>query len=107
MSYKWPDKDPDEIVDYTVDWSRFLGTATITASTWFIQDANGNKEQVSVNEIVDGLQFLSTTIPTGNQAVTVRFGGGTSNKRYKVTCRIETNTGLLFERSIFLRAKER
>lgn len=107
MSYKWPDKDPDEIVDYTVDWSRFLGTDTITTSNWFIKDANGTKEQVTPNEIVDGLQFLSTTVPTGNQAVTARFAQGTNNKRYTVTCRIETATGLLFERSIFLRAKER
>jgi hypothetical protein len=25
MSYKWPDKDKDELLDYNIDWSRFLG----------------------------------------------------------------------------------
>ena len=29
MAYKWPNHDPDEVVDYSVDWSRFLGTDTI------------------------------------------------------------------------------
>ena len=29
MSYKWPDKDKDEILDYSVDWSRFLGDDSI------------------------------------------------------------------------------
>lgn len=107
MSYKWPDKDPDEIVDYTVDWSRFLVTDTITVATWFIKDANGTKELVTPNETVDGLQFVQSTISTAAQQVTARFAAGTNNKRYTVTCRIQTANGLLFERSIFLRAKER
>ena len=29
MSYKWPDKDKDEVVDYSVDWSRFIGDDTV------------------------------------------------------------------------------
>ena len=31
MSFRWPSKDPDETLDYSVDWSRFLGTATISS----------------------------------------------------------------------------
>jgi len=27
MSFRWPSKDPDETLDYSVDWSRFLDTA--------------------------------------------------------------------------------
>jgi hypothetical protein len=38
MSYKWPDKDPDEMLDYSVDWSRFLGDDTISSVTWYIYD---------------------------------------------------------------------
>ena len=29
MAYKWPNHDPDEVVDYSVDSSRFLGDDTI------------------------------------------------------------------------------
>lgn len=105
MSYKWPDKDPDETVDYSVDWSRFLGDDTITSATWFIKDANGNKEQVSATEVVNGLQFVVGTI--ASQVATARFGLGTNNIRYTITCRINTAGGLQYERSIFLRIREK
>ena len=39
MSMKWPNKDPDEVLDYSIDWSRFLGTATIADYTWFVDVA--------------------------------------------------------------------
>ena len=32
MAIKFPDKDPDERLDYTVDWSRYLDTLTIASS---------------------------------------------------------------------------
>ena len=105
MSYKWPDKDPDETVDYSVDWSRFLGDDTITSATWFITDANGNKEQVSSAEVVNGLQFVVGTIAA--QVATARFSLGTNNIRYTINCRINTANGLQYERSIFLRIREK
>lgn len=105
MSYKWPDKDPDETIDYSVDWSRFIPNDTLSASTWFIQDAAGAKEQVSNAEVVDGLQFVQATI--SGKTATARFSLGTNNKQYKVTCQITTGDGLVFERSIFLKIKEK
>lgn len=105
MAYKWPDKDKDEIVDYSVDWSRFLGTDTISAVTWFINDADGVKVEVDGAEVVDGLQFVSSTFTS--TVSTVRLSLGTNNKRYTVTCRITTSAGLQYERSIFLRVKEK
>lgn len=107
MAYKWPDKDPDEIVDYSVDWSRFLGTDTIAAATWFIKDAAGNKEQVSNAEIVNGLQFVTGTVSSNALVATARFSLGTNNVQYTVTCRIQTASGLIYERQILLRAKEK
>ena len=105
MSYKWPDKDPDEIQDYSVDWSRFLGDDTVSAATWFIKDADGTKEQLSDSEVVDGLQFVQGTL--SGKVATARFSLGTNNKRYTVTCRITTGDALQYERSIFLRVKEK
>ena len=32
-------KDPGELLDYQIDWSSWLGTDTITASTWAVVDA--------------------------------------------------------------------
>ena len=40
MSLKWPNKDPDETLDYSIDWSRFLDDATISSFTWFVYDEN-------------------------------------------------------------------
>ena len=105
MSYKWPDKDPDETIDYSVDWSRFIPNDTLSASTWFVQDAAGAKEQVSNAEVVDGFQFVQSTI--SGKVATARFALGTNNKQYKVTCQITTGDGLVFERSIFLKIKEK
>lgn len=105
MSYKWPDKDPDETIDYSVDWSRFLGDVTISTVSWSVVDENGDKEILSNAEIVNGLQFVSGTI--SGKVATARFALGTNNIRYTVGCKITTSDGLTFERSIFLRVKEK
>ena len=105
MSYKWPDKDPDEIADFSVDWSRFIPNDTLSAVKWFVDDANGTKEEVSATEIVNGLQFVSPTL--SGKVATARFSLGTNNVRYKVTCQITTGNGLVFERAIFLKVKEK
>lgn len=105
MSYKWPDKDKDEIVDYSIDWSRFLGVSTISAVMWFIDDADGVKTQVADSDVVNGLQFVTGS--NTSTVATVRFALGTNNKRYNVTCRIVTSDGLQFERSVHLRIKEK
>ncbi len=105
MSYKWPEKDPDETADFSVDWSRFLGDDSIVSTTFFIDDASGTKTQVSTAQVVNGLQFLASTV-AGNVA-TARFGQGINNLRYNVSCRINTTQGLTFERSVTLPIRNR
>lgn len=105
MSYKWPDKDKDEIVDYSIDWSRFLGTDTVSAATWFLEDTDGTKVELSDASVVNGLQFVTGTLTS--TVTTARFSLGTNNVRYKVTCRITTAQGLQYERTVFVRVKEK
>lgn len=105
MSYKWPDKDKDELLDYSIDWSRFLDTDTISGVTWYIDAADGTKTEVSATDIVNGLQFAQGTYT--NTVSTIRLGLGTNNVRYRITCKITTNGGLQYERSVFLRIKEK
>lgn len=105
MSYKWPDKDKDEIIDYSIDWSRFLNDDTISAATWYINDADGVKTSVDDADIVNGLQFVTGTI--SGQVSTIRVSLGTNNIRYTITCRITTAEGLQYERSVYLRVKEK
>lgn len=105
MSYKWPDKDKDEILDYSVDWSRFLGDDNISGVTWFINDANGVKTEVDAADVVNGLQMVQKT-NTLNVA-TIRLSLGTNNVRYTVTCKVTSVEGLQYERSVFVRVKEK
>ena len=105
MSYKWPDKDKDEIVDYSIDWSRFLGTDTVSAATWFIEDVDGTKVELSDASVVNGLQYVTGTLT--NTVTTIRLSLGTNNVRYKVACQITTAQGLQYERTVFVRVREK
>jgi len=103
MAYKWPDLDPNEIQAYSVDWSRFLNTGdTISSVEW------------RVNGVVTGsygtTENLTLVQPTNTSTVaTVRITGGNVGTKYKISCRITTagsNSGLVYERSIFLTIRE-
>lgn len=105
MSYKWNDKDKDEIVERSVDWSRLLRDDTLSAATWYIYDGDGVKTEVTDASVVNGLQFVTATI--SGQVATARFSLGTNNVRYTINCKITSGSGLVYERSIFLRIKEK
>ena len=105
MSYKWPEKDPDETADFSIDWSRFLGSDSIASATFFVDDENGTKTQVSTAQIVNNLQFIQSTV-SGNVA-TARFAQGTNNLRYNITVRINTTQGLTYERVVVLPIRNR
>jgi hypothetical protein len=112
MSYKWPNKDPDESLDYSVDWSRFLGDDTIATNpkvAWFIDDASGVKTATAFGSdvTVDGLTSRGSLHTQTSTVATIRLEGGTVNKTYKITCQItSTPSGLVSERSVRLRIKE-
>jgi len=103
MSYKWPNKDPDEILDYSVDWSRFLDAATIASVTWYIDNADGVKTQYDDTDVVNGLQKVSQTETT--TVATIRLSLGTNNVQYKLYCSMTDNEGLTAERSVTIRIR--
>ena len=104
MSFRWPNKDPDEILDYSVDWSRWLAGSTILVCKWFVDDADGVKTQISAGEVVNGVQNVSQTV--SGDVTTINVGIGTNNTEYKFYCQITTSTGSIVERVIRLRIKE-
>lgn len=104
MSYKWPPKDPDEILDYSIDWSRFLDTATITSVAWYVDDADGVKTLIGSGSTVNGIQNVSQTNTT--TVATIHLGLGTANKEYKFYCNMQDSTGSIVERSMRVRIKE-
>lgn len=104
MSFKWPPKDKDELLDYSVDWSRFLNTATISDITWFVDDSAGVKTTIAAGAVVNGIQNVAQTI--SGSVATINLNLGTPNYDYKFTCRMQDNTGSVAERVIRLKIKE-
>jgi hypothetical protein len=106
MSYRWPNKDPDETLDYSIDWSRFLGEdVTITSVEWYVNNASGVKTLLSSGATVNTIQNVSQT--NTDTVATINLGSGTANVEYKFYCRITDSTGSRAERVVKLRVKER
>ena len=115
MSLKWPNKDPDETLDYSVDWSRFLGTATIASVTWFVKSKSFNTKTeledgedlntATGGESTDSIQNVSTS--NTSTVATINIAGGTNNEEYTFFCQMRDSTGSTAERTIKLRVRER
>jgi hypothetical protein len=104
MSFRWTNKDKDEVLDYSVDWSRWLGAATISSVSWFVDNASGVKTAFTNGSVVNGLQNVTAT--NTNTVATINLGLGTNNTEYKIYCRITDSTGSIAERTVKLRIKE-
>jgi hypothetical protein len=83
-------KDPDEVLDYVLDWSERLGTDTIATSTWtvptgIVKDSDANT--------------ASTT--------TIWLSSGTLNAKYSLVNRIVTAGGRTMDQSVVVKVKAR
>ena len=105
MAYSWPSKDPNEILDYSIDWSRFLGGATISTVTWSVSTSSTAKTTIAAGATVDGIQNISQT--NTSTVATINVGSGTANIDYKIYCRITDSSGSVAEQVIKLRVRER
>jgi hypothetical protein len=104
MSFRWPNKDPDETLDYSVDWSRWLNGATISSVIWSVDNSSGVKTALPASNTVNGLQNVAQTISGG--VATINLGLGTNNTEYKIYCNMSDSSGSVAERVIRLRIKE-
>lgn len=75
-------KDPDETLDYGMDWRKWLGGDTIASSTW---------------SATAGITVGTDTFT--NTMTTVWLSGGSVRQTYTVTNRITTAAGRIAERS--------
>lgn len=123
MALKFPDKDPDEKLDYTVDWSRYLGDLTIASVVWKIQKADGTAltylngysfegdALVPSSESTVGLTSNSQTNTT--TTATIVLEKGDPNTTYKLICEITTTTSartsapIVTNRKIVIKVRER
>lgn len=83
-------KDPNAVLDYYVDWTRWLNGDTIATSVW---------------AVTAGLTVANDThTPT---AATVWLSGGVMGETYRVTNRITTAGGRTEDRSFDVKIAER
>jgi hypothetical protein len=105
MALKFPDKDPDEILDYSVDWSRYLGEDVITSVVWKIEDTDGTLNTWEDAEVVNSLQRVSAS--NNDTVATIQLSLGDANTVYKIHCQITTDSGATTQRKIILKVRER
>lgn len=84
-------KDPDAVLDYSVNWSKWLAGDQIETSTWFVSDP--------ALQLSDD---LNTTTKT-----TAWLAGGVAGQSYTVTNRIATSGGRTDERSLVIQVQDR
>jgi len=85
-------KDPDEILDYQIDWTTLLETGeTLSTSTW---TPDGGLTKVSESHTAAGVS-------------TVFVSGGTNGTTYKVKCEVTTSAGRTYNRTIFVEIKDK
>lgn len=100
----WPAKDPDETLNYSLDWSRYLDGESISSVQWYIHDENNVKITATpvaeVNNITALAQSNTSTVAT------VQLSGGSLGTTYKIVCAV-TFGGLVAERTVRLAIKEK
>ena len=87
----WPDKDPNEKLDYTLDWTQALiDSDVIQSSVWSVPEGlNSSSESFDSTKCV------------------VWLDGGTDGVKYTISNRITTSSGRIMERSATLKVKSR
>jgi len=83
-------KDPNAVLDYSIDWTRWLAGDQIATSVWLV--ATG------LTKVADSKTASSAT---------VWLSGGTAGQSYTVTNRITTAGGRTEDRSFTIRVEER
>lgn len=86
----WPSKDPDEVLDYKLDWTPALAVAE-TVSTSVFSVVTGH---VAINS-----QSLASPIST------VWLSGGTEGESCTLNCRVTTSGGRTYDQRTRLRIR--
>ena len=97
MSFlRWPFKDPDEVLDYRIDW---LGTSSDPGPLYGLTDAIANSLWV----VPAGISSETETNDDGS--TTIWLSGGTVGDTYEILNRITTDDGRVFDQTVKLSIK--
>lgn len=82
-------KDPDEVLDYVIDWTARLGADTIVTSMWAIEDGTS---------VIDSNTFNGTS-------ATVWLSGGAIGEKVLARNRVVTTGGRTMDQTISIKIK--
>lgn len=95
---KWPDKDPQDFADYTLDWSaRVIAPETITSSAWFVESQIEDSDNTLV--ITSDERTDDTTL--------IWLDEGTSGLTYALRNHIFTSGGREWDQTVYIKVKQR
>jgi hypothetical protein len=94
---RWPTHDPDEFLDYSIDWSARLGSDTVSTSTWAY---SGTPDTTP-------LILSSPTIDSAGEITTTWIDNGTNGTDYSVVNHVTTAGGRLMDQTVNIRVKAR
>lgn len=94
---QWPSKDPDEVLDYKLDWAdpaegpRLETSETLLTSQWTVAEGD-----VVINSSLFTPQGLST----------VWLSGGSDNTKCELLNRVTTSMGRTYDETVVLRIRD-
>lgn len=89
----WPAKDPDEVLEYAIDWSDRLGNDAISTATFSLTTAAGMAIDSSDHDNVHRSY--------------VTLSGGIAGSKGKVLCQIVTVNGQTLQQTATILVKAR
>lgn len=90
MSLAWPPKDPDETLDYSIEWADRLEDDSIDECVWTLPAGLSSTNETRVDTLT-----------------TIYIAGGILGESYIINCRITTAAGRVMEESAKLKIKAR
>lgn len=93
----WPPKDPDEVLDYQLDWAdpddpRLEVGETLLTSVWSVPTGD---------VVVDSSDYVATGLST------VWLSGGTAGSKCVLLNRVTTSGGRTYDQSVVLRIRDK
>jgi hypothetical protein len=90
-------QDPSAVLDWGTNWSAWLGTDTISTSTWSVTETSP----------VGATALTLATSTHDATTTTIWLSGGALEARYRVTNHIVTAGGRTDDRSFYVTIKDR
>jgi len=95
MLKPWPDKDPDALLDYELEWGDWLDGDTISNSEWIVP-AGITKDATKGDRVSDA----------GTETI-IWLRGGAEGQKYTLTNRITTVAGRIDDRTVTLKIRSK